>query len=59
MNSEYYRKNNTGRHPTENCIGMTKNHTYMARNNGQHRLKCTYMIENNTHQREYNGHICK
>ena len=36
-----------------------KNHTYIARNNGLHRLDCTYMIENITHQRIYNGHICK
>ena len=43
-------------HPKENCTSMKKNHTYMARNNGLHRLSCTYMIENNTHQREYNAH---
>ena len=57
MDSEYNRRNN--RHPTEYCTGMTKNHTYITSNNGLHRLNCTYMIENNIHQREYNGHICK
>ena len=49
----------TNRHPTEYCTGMEKNHTYMSRNNGLHRLNCTSMIENNTHQREYNVHVCK
>ena len=29
-------KNN--RHATKNCTGMTENHTYMARNDGLHRL---------------------
>ena len=55
MNSEYNRKNT--RHPTEYSTGIAKNHTNMARNNGLHRLNCTYMIEDNTHQREYNGHM--
>ena len=57
MNSEYNKKNN--RHPTEYCTGKANNHTYMARNNGLHGLNCTCMIENNTHQREYNGNNIK
>ena len=39
MNSDYNTKIN--RRPPENCTGMTKNHTYMATNNGLHRLNCT------------------
>ena len=30
-------------------IGMTKNHTYIASNNGLHWLNCTYMIEDSIH----------